>query len=149
MVCHTSPRRKYQGDSRFLMVGSQIGILTPDPSFGHNLCFKYPNGSFKLILNIYVQRAFQWYKELFNPMNFDPYNRLLKIRKSIRTLAPKVGARLKVCGFIPSHSPTLPKTSNVTPRLHSWTAPLQALGHKPKARVTTLVHCVQNLGRWD
>jgi hypothetical protein len=27
------------------VVGSQIGNLTPNLSFGHNLCFKYPNGS--------------------------------------------------------------------------------------------------------
>jgi hypothetical protein len=46
------------GDSRLLVVGSQISSLTLDPSFGHNLCFKYPNGSSKLILNIYVLSAF-------------------------------------------------------------------------------------------
>jgi hypothetical protein len=34
-----------QGDSWLLVVGSQIGSLTLDASFGHNLCFKYPNGS--------------------------------------------------------------------------------------------------------
>jgi hypothetical protein len=34
-----------QGDFWLLMVRSQIGKLTPDPSFDHNLCFKYPNGS--------------------------------------------------------------------------------------------------------
>jgi hypothetical protein len=28
----------------------------------HNLCFNYPNGSCELILDIYVPRAFQWYK---------------------------------------------------------------------------------------
>jgi hypothetical protein len=39
---------------------SQIGNLTPDPSFGHNLCFKYPNGLCEPILNIYIPRAFQW-----------------------------------------------------------------------------------------
>ncbi len=30
-------------DSRLFLVGSQIGSLTPDPSFGHNLCFRCPN----------------------------------------------------------------------------------------------------------
>jgi hypothetical protein len=34
------------------MVGNQIGNLISDPSFGHNLCFKYPNVSCELILNI-------------------------------------------------------------------------------------------------
>jgi len=32
------------GDCQFLVVGSQIANLTPDHSFGHNLCFKNPNG---------------------------------------------------------------------------------------------------------
>ncbi len=42
-----SPATWTQGnwiDSWFLVVRSQIGNLTPDPSFGHNLCFKSPNG---------------------------------------------------------------------------------------------------------
>jgi hypothetical protein len=54
------------------MVGSQIGTLTLDLYFNHNLCFKYSNGSCEPILNIYISRIFQWYKELFNPMSFDP-----------------------------------------------------------------------------
>jgi hypothetical protein len=40
-------------------------------------------------------------------MVFDPCNRLLKIQEFIGTSTPKVGAHLRVCGFIPSHSPTL------------------------------------------
>jgi len=43
-------------------VGSQIANLTFDLSFGHNLCFKCPNGSCEPILDIYVSIAFQWYK---------------------------------------------------------------------------------------
>jgi hypothetical protein len=42
-------------------------------------------------------------------MSFDPRNRLLQIQKSIETPTPKVGAHLGVCGFIPSHFPTLLK----------------------------------------
>jgi hypothetical protein len=30
------------GDSQLLVSGSQIANLTPDPSFGHNLCFRCP-----------------------------------------------------------------------------------------------------------
>jgi hypothetical protein len=41
-----------QGDSWLLMLKSQIGNLTPNLSFDHNLCFKYPNGSCESILNI-------------------------------------------------------------------------------------------------
>jgi hypothetical protein len=48
-----------QGDSWFLVIKSQIGNLTPGPSFGHNLCFRYPNGSCEPILDIYVPKAFQ------------------------------------------------------------------------------------------
>jgi hypothetical protein len=109
------------------MVGNQIGNLTPGSSFGHNLCFKYPNGSCKPILDIYVPRALQWYKEIFNPMGFDAFNFSLKIWESIRTPTPKVGGHLGVWRFIPSHSPTLPGAWNVTPRLHFWPAPSQAL----------------------
>ncbi len=106
-----------QGDSRLLVLESQIANLTPSPSFAHNLCFRYPNGSCKPILDIYVLRYFQWYKELFNPMSFDPWNHPLKIRESIRIPTPKVGAHLGMWGFIPSHSLALPRAWNVTPEL--------------------------------
>ncbi len=95
-------------------------------SFGHNLCFKYPNGSCELIWNIYIPRDFQWHKEFFNLMNFDPFNHPLKIRESIETPTPKVETHLGVWGFIPSHFPTLLEAWNVTHGLHSWPAPLQA-----------------------
>jgi hypothetical protein len=84
-MCHAIYTKVNQGDSRLLVVGSQINSLNFGPSFGHNLCFKYPNGSCNLNLDIYVSRAFQWYNELFNPMNFDPCSCLLKIQKSIKT----------------------------------------------------------------
>jgi hypothetical protein len=50
-----------RGDSWRLVVGNQIGNLTPNLFFGHNLYFKCPNGKFKPILNIYVSIYFQWY----------------------------------------------------------------------------------------
>jgi hypothetical protein len=83
------------------------------------LCFRYQNGSCEPILDIYVPRAFQWYKELFNLMNSNPCNCFLKIWKSIGTPNPKMGAHLGVWGFIPSHSSTFPGTWNVIPELHS------------------------------
>jgi hypothetical protein len=46
------------GDFQLLMIMSQISNLTLDPCFGHNLCFKYPDGSCKPILNIYISRFF-------------------------------------------------------------------------------------------
>jgi hypothetical protein len=39
-------------NSWLLVVRSQIVNLTPDPSFGHNLCFECPNGSCEPILQI-------------------------------------------------------------------------------------------------
>jgi hypothetical protein len=65
--------------------------------------------------------------EHLNPMGFDPCNRPLKIWESIETPTPKVGVYLGVWRFIPSHSSTLPGAWNVTPKLHSWHTPFQAL----------------------
>jgi hypothetical protein len=124
---HATCMQVKQGDSWLLVVESQIGYLIRNFSFHHNLWFKYPNGSCKPILDIYVSRYFQWYKELFNPMSFDPWNFLLKVWASIGTRIPKMGAHLGMCGFIPSHFPTLQGAWNVIPELHSWPAPLQAL----------------------
>jgi hypothetical protein len=79
---------------RFLIFN---GHLTPNLSFGHNLCFKCQYGSCKTILDIYVSRAFQWYKKLFNPMGFNPYNYFLKIWESMGIPTPKVGAHFWEC----------------------------------------------------
>jgi hypothetical protein len=107
-------------DSRLFVVESQIGNLTPGLSFGHNLCFKCPNEQCEPILNIYVPRAFQWYKEHHEPFNFDPWNRSLKFWKSTGTPSPKVGVVLGVWRFTPSYSLallTLPGVCGVTPKL--------------------------------
>ncbi len=90
-MSHTTYTQGNRVDSQLLVVGSQIGDLTPDPSFGHNLCFRCPNGSCEPTLDIYVPRAFPWYKEFPNPMGLDPCNCSLKIRKSTRTPTPKMG----------------------------------------------------------
>ncbi len=65
-----------QVDSRPLMVRSQTVNLTPGLSFGHNLCFKCPNGWYEPILNIYVSIAFWWYNELFKTLGFWPLQSL-------------------------------------------------------------------------
>jgi hypothetical protein len=49
-------------DSWLLMVGSQTANLIFDLSFGHNLCFRCPNGLCEPILDIYVSINFHWYK---------------------------------------------------------------------------------------
>jgi hypothetical protein len=115
---HATFTQGNRGDSWLLVVEkSKIDNLTFDLFFGHNLCFKYSNGSCEFILDIYVLRYFQWYKELFNSMNFDACNRPLKIRESIGTPIPKMGAHLGVWGFIPSHFFTLLRIWNVIPGL--------------------------------
>jgi hypothetical protein len=86
---HVTYTKGNQGDSWLLVVGSQIGNLICSFSFDHNLCFKYPNGSWKPILDIYIPRTFQWYSEFFNPMGFDPCYCSLKIWESIRSQLPK------------------------------------------------------------
>jgi hypothetical protein len=126
-MSHATWMQGNRGDSWLLMFRNQIANLALGPSFGHNLCLKCPNGSCELILDIYVPRDFQWYKELFNPMGFDPYNCSLKISKSIETPIPKVGAHLGVWMFILSHFPTLMGAWDVTPGFLSWLTPLQPL----------------------
>ncbi len=123
------------GNSRLVVIRSQIGSLTINLSFGHNLCFKYSNGSCEPILDIYVSKAFQWHNERFNPMNFNPWNLPLKIRESIETSTSKVGAHLRVCGFNPSHFPTLPWTWSVTFGLHSLPTTLQSLALVTSSRL--------------
>jgi hypothetical protein len=133
-------------DSRLLVVGSQIGNLTLDLSFGHNLCFKCPNGSCELILDMYVSIFFQWYKKLFNSMGFDPCNCSLKIWESIGSPTSKVGAHLWVWGFLLSHFPALPRSIRCSSRAPflSRTLASPCLDRKPKAGVATvLAHSIQ------
>jgi len=61
-MLHATYTQVNQGDSRLLVVGSQIGILTLNLSVSHNFCFKYPNGSCEAILNIQVPTYFQCIK---------------------------------------------------------------------------------------
>jgi len=91
-------------DSWLLVVGSQIANLTPDLSFGHNLCFRCPNGWCELISNIYVLITFQWYKKLFKPLGFGLCNCSLNIQESTGTPTPNMGVHFEVWRFIPSHS---------------------------------------------
>jgi hypothetical protein len=109
-VLHATYMQRDCGDSWLLMVESQITNLTFGLSFGHNLCFICPNGSCEPILDIYILKAFQWYKEIFNPMGFDPCNLFLKIPKSIGTPTPKVGVHLGVWRF---NSHTLPYSQSL------------------------------------
>ncbi len=84
-VSHSPYTRRGRVDSRLLVVGSQIGSLTPGPSFVHNLCYRCPNGSCEDIFDIYTLVAFQWYEEHLKERCFDPCNRALNFRESRRT----------------------------------------------------------------
>ncbi len=58
-MSHSLCSRVNRVDFRLFLVGSQTDNLTPGPSFGHNLCFRYSNEQCDPILDIYVLRAFQ------------------------------------------------------------------------------------------
>jgi hypothetical protein len=78
-------------------------------------------------------------------MNFDPYNCLLKIRKSIGAPTPKMGIHLGVWGFIPSQSFASREhemwlSSSVLAR--TFVNP--CLGHEPKTRVATPTNSCEN-----
>jgi len=138
-MSHVICRQVNRVDSRLFLVGSQTGSLIPDPSFGHNLCFRFSNEQWKLILDIYVPRAFQWYKERHKQLNFDPWNHSLKFRESTKTPYPKVGVALGVWRFTPSHFLTLPGPGvcDVTPGLSLGSHPCNpfALVMSPKPRL--------------
>jgi hypothetical protein len=131
-MSHTTCMQRNQVNFLLLMVGSQIAKLTPSFSFGHNLSFRCPNGWYKPILNIYVWRAFQWYKEHLKQLRFDPCNRPLKIQESIETPTPKVESLgcVRVHSLTPSHTPGSTVVWLSTSFLaHNLVSP--CLGHKP------------------
>jgi len=100
-------------DSWLFLVGSQTTSLTPNLSFGHNLCFRCPNEQCEPILGIYIPRAFQWYKKRHKPLSFGPWNRSLKFQESTGIPSPNVGVTLGVWGFTPSYSLALLTLSGV------------------------------------
>jgi len=77
-------------------------------------------------------------------MGFDPWNYSLKIRNSIETPIPKMGAHLGVRRFIPSHSPSFTLSFTLeNMRCDYWASFLAhtlasiCFGYKPKIRVVT------------
>jgi hypothetical protein len=132
-MSHATCAQENRVDSWLLMVGSQIANLIPNPSFGHNLCFRCSNGTCKPILDIYVPIAFQWYEKLLEPLGFDLCNHSLNIQESTKTPTPNMGVHLGVRRFFPSHSFALPLHENVTPKLSLGLHPC-----KPFALVTSL-----------
>jgi hypothetical protein len=131
-VSHATCTQRNQVDSWLSMAGNQIANLTLDLSFGHNLCFRCPNGSCEPIFDIYVSIAFQWYKELYKERGFDPCNHSLKFWESTWTPTPNNGSSF---GSVSVHFHTLPY-SQASLLAHALASP--CLGREPKARVATI-----------
>jgi hypothetical protein len=106
-----------QVNSWLFVVGNQTASLTLDLSFGHNLCFRCPNGSCEPIWDIYASIAFQWYKELLKARGFSFCNRSLKFWESTGTPTPNMRVHLGVWEFI--------LTFSCTPGSFSWPNLLQ------------------------
>ncbi len=98
-MSHAQIGRREEVDSRLLVVGSQIGSLTPGPSFAHNLGCRCPNCQCEAIFDIYVSRPFQWHQEHPNARCFSPCCRALNIRESRKT--PNLQL-FQVLGFTPT-----------------------------------------------
>jgi hypothetical protein len=81
-------------------------------------------------------------------MGFDPCTFSLKIRESIETPTPKVGAHLSVWRFIPSHSPTLLGAWNVTLGFHLWPTPSQTFPLVASPRLGLLQKPLKNNDDW-
>ncbi len=113
-MSHATCTLKHQVDSQLLVVRSQIVNLTPNLSFGHNLCFKCSNGSCEPILYIYVSIAFQWYITLW------------RFKNPFGTPTPNNGSSL---GSVKVHSLTLSHSQELEMwlLLPSWPITLQVL----------------------
>ncbi len=139
-----------QVDSWLFVVKNQIANLTLGPSFGHNLCFSCLNEQCEPILDIYVPRAFQWYKKHHNPLSFHPWNRSLKFWEFIWDSNSHHGSSL---GNVRVHSLTLFAllgACDVTPRSPTWPTTLQPW-RAPKSRGETHLRVSQNqvAENWD
>jgi len=138
-----SPAHSTSGVERCARV-SRWGLrrLIHDPSFGHNLCFKCLNGSCAPILDIYIPRAFQWYKELFNPMGFDPAIAFWRFKSPSKLQFPKWDLTWECEGlFLHILIPmSMRCDSRASLLAHTFASP--CLGHEPKIRVAiTNVGC--------
>jgi hypothetical protein len=78
------------------------------------------NESWKLILNIYVLIAFQWYKDIFKLISFDSYNCALKIWESIWNSDSHNESSLESVKVHSLRLLALPRTCEVSPRLPFW-----------------------------
>ncbi len=131
------------------MVESQINSLTLNPYFGHNLCFKYPNESCEPILDIYVSKYFQWHKELFNIMSFNPplksFKKDLKILRDSNSQSESSLGNVWVHSLTLSYTPMSTKCDSRASFLPHTFASLY-LGREPKVKVAAKVDHQANAG---
>ncbi len=135
-MLHAACTRGNRVDFWLLMVDYQIVSLTPGLSFGHNLCFKCPNGRCEPILNIYTSITFQGYKQLFKLMGLAPAIMVGRFESPFGTPTPTMGVHLGVWGFIPSHFLHSRERVMWLPGLFLGSQPCNPFfGHEPKAKV--------------
>jgi hypothetical protein len=80
-------------------------------------------------------KSFQWCKEFFNPMSFNPYNRPLKIREFNSQSGSSLGS-MGVHSFTFSYTPRSMKCDSHASFL-AHTSTIFCLIHEPKAKVAT------------
>ncbi len=116
-------------DSRLLVGENQTANLTIGLSFGHNLCFRCPNGSCEPILDIYNSIIFQWplqlrLKDLGIHWNSNSHNGSSFGSARVHSLAFFYIPGSMWCDFRASFL--------------ACNLAIPCLGHQPKARVATL-----------
>jgi hypothetical protein len=123
------------------VVGNQIGNLILNPSFGHNLCFKYPNGSCEFILNIYVSKVFSNGIRIFLIQWVLTHAIVLwKFESPLKLQLPKwepIWECVRSFPHILLHSQEMKCDSRASFFACTFASP--CLGHEPKARVVTLL----------
>ncbi len=117
--------------------------LTPGSSFGHNLCFKYSNGSCEPILYIYVPRYFQWYKEIIEIQWVWSLQSLFENLEVHQDSNSQSGSSL---GSVEVHFLTLSYTPmsmkcDFRASLLARTFASPCLGHEPMVKIVTLYFC--------
>jgi hypothetical protein len=129
-----------QGDSWLLVVGGQIDNLIHGPSFGHNLCFKNPNGSCEPILDIYVLKYFQWYKKNSIQWVLTPIIAFWRFRNPLGLQFPKWEFIWECGGSFPHtllHSQEHEMWFSCSLLARTFVSPYH--GRKPKAKVVIIL----------
>jgi hypothetical protein len=135
---HSTWKQVNQSDSQLLLVRCQIGNLTPNPYFGHNLCFKYPNA--EPIPNISISKNLQWYNEKFQSNEFWPLkspSKNSKIRQDSNFESGSSFGNVGVHSFTFSYTLKSMKCDSHASLLARIFASL-CFDHNPKARVAIM-----------